>query len=194
MLDDDLSSQPSGLEVRLSGAALLHNVRAFAEQVGTDAVQRAIARLPPDRRAEYEALVPVAWIRASTADLVYASIADEAGVDLHEVYPQIVRVGMGYSLKKAWRWLLVMATDAALVRRAPQLYAKGHDGGTLAARLVAPRHAELELTGWPDASELRLVGIGAAVAAALEAAGRERVEVTRTRTTDGARFDVRWGG
>lgn len=179
-------------EVRLSGAAMLHNVRAFGELVGTNAVNRAIARLPDDRRAEYEALVPVAWIRASTADLLYASIAEEAGVELHDVYPQIVRIGMGYSLAKAWRWLLVMATDATLLRRAPQLYAKGHDRGSLSAELVAPGSARLVLTQWPDASELRLLGIGCAVAAVLEGAGRREVVVTRTRTPDGATFVVRW--
>lgn len=179
-------------EVRLSGAAMLHNVQGFADLVGAPVVRCAIARLPSDRRAEYDALVPVAWIRASTADLVYAAIADEAGVDLHAVYPQVVRLGMAYSLRKAWRWLLVMATDAALIRRAPQLYAKGHQGGALTAELVEPCHARLVLTAWPDASELRLMGLGCAVAAVLETAGRQDVAVTRVRTPDGAEFSVRW--
>lgn len=179
-------------EVRLSGAALIHNIRGFTDLVGEDPVRRAIARLPDDRREEFEAVVPVAWIRSSTADLVYANIADEAGCDLHEVYPTVVRMGMGHALQKTWRWLLVMATDAALIRRTPQAYAKSHRGGSLTARLEGPGHAVLELRDWPDASELRLLGVGCAVAAILEAAGRSQVSVTRERHADGATFTVRW--
>lgn len=171
---------------------MLSNVRAFTDLVGKSAVARAIEALAPDRRAEYEALVPVAWIRASTADLVYAGIAEQGGRDLLEVYPEVVRGGMNYSLRTTMRWLLVMASDAALIRRAPAAFAKGHLGPTLEARLVEPGTAELELLGWPDASEVRLLGVQCSTEAVLYAAGRTDVHTTRTRTNGGAHYAVRW--
>jgi hypothetical protein len=183
-MDDD--------EVRLSGAAMLHNIEAFTELVGRDVVRRGVATLDPDRRAEYDALVPVAWIRATTADAVYSAIAEEAGRDLFEIYPEVVRRGTNASLRKALRWLMTLTSDAALVRHAPQAYAKGHQGGVLTSTLVGPGHAVLELAGWPHVSELRLLGIGCTMATVLEVAGRKHVEVTRERTDDGARFIVRW--
>jgi hypothetical protein len=179
-------------EVRLAGAAMLHNIEAFTELVGLEVVRNGVRSLDPERRAEYDALVPVAWIRATTADAVYAAIAAEAGRDLFEIYPEVVRRGTNASLRKALRWLMALSSDAALVRHAPQAYAKGHQGGTLTSTLVGPGHALLELSDWPDASELRLLGIGCAMAAVLEAAGRKGIDVTRERTDDGARFTVRW--
>lgn len=189
-MDSDLLP-PDG-EVRLSGGPLLSNVRAFTDLVGATAVRRAIESLAPDRRAEYEALVPVAWIRATTADLVYAAIAEHSGRDLFEVYPAVVRGGMAYSLRTTLRWLLVMASDAALIRRAPKAFAKGHRGPTLEARLVETGVAELDLLGWPDASELRLLGVQCSLEAVLHAAGRTDIHTTRTRTASGAHYDVRW--
>jgi hypothetical protein len=179
-------------EVRLAGAAMLNNIEAFTELVGLETVRRALRGLDPDRRAEYDALVPVAWIRASTADAVYAAIAQEAGRELFEIYPEVVRRGTTSSLRKALRWLMALSSDAALVRHAPKAYAKGHQGGALTATLVGPGSARLVLGGWPDASDLRLLGIGCAMGAVLEAAGRKNVEITRTRTSDGAEFSVRW--
>lgn len=171
---------------------MLSNVRAFTDLVGATAVARAIESLPPDRRAEYEALVPVAWIRASTADLVYAGVAAQSGRDLFDVYPAVVRGGMAYSLRTTMRWLLVMASDAALIRRAPKAFAKGHRGPSLEARLVAPGVAELELLRWPDASDLRLLGVQCSLEAVLHAAGRTDIHTIRTRTVTGAHYRVRW--
>lgn len=171
---------------------MLSNVRAFTDLVGPSALVRAIAALEPDRRAEYEALVPVAWIRASTADLVYAGMAEQGGRDLLEVYPEVVRGGMTYSLRTTLRWLLVMASDAALIRRAPRAFAKGHLGPTLDAELVEPGVAKLELRDWPDASALRLLGVQCSLETVLQAAGRTEIVTTCTRTVVGARFEVRW--
>ncbi len=179
-------------EAHLSGATFLNNVRVFEARFGVAAVARAVARLPPERFAEYEAIVPVAWVRSSTADLLYSAIAEEAGEDLFAIYPGVVEEAIANILRTLWRSMAPPANDEALVARAAQFYAKGHDRGRLGARLVAPGHAQLELHEWPDASELRLLGIASATAAILAHAGREEITVQRRRTEDGAQFEVRW--
>lgn len=179
-------------EAHLSGATFLAKIRVFEARVGEAAVKRAIAKLPDDRLAEYEAAVPVAWVRASTADLLYEAIADEAGASLFAIYPGVVEEAVGNVLRTLWRSMAPPASDDALVQRVAQFYAKGHDRGQLHARMRAPGSAELELTGWPDASELRLLDIGGTSAAILVHAGREDVTVSRRRTDDGALFELRW--
>jgi hypothetical protein len=184
MFDDD--------EAHLSGAAFLSNLRVFEERFGQSAVRRALARLAADRIAEYEAAVPVAWVRASTADLIYGAIAEEVGEDLFAIYPGVVEQAIDNILRTLWRSMAPPGTDELLVTRAAQFYAKGHDRGRLVARLLAPGHAELELHDWPDASELRLLGIASATTAILTHGGRQQVTVQRRRTEDGALFEVRW--
>jgi hypothetical protein len=179
-------------EAHLSGATFLNNLRAFEAKVGQPAVQRALARLSQDRRDEYEAAVPVAWVRASTADLIYGAIAEEAGEDLFAIYPGVVEQAMDNILRTLWRKMAPPANDEALVTRAAQFYAKGHDRGRMVAKLIGPGHAVLELHEWPDASELRLLGIASATTAILAHGGRHGITVQRRRTEDGATFDVRW--
>ncbi|HWB76309.1 MAG TPA: hypothetical protein VG755_15165 [Nannocystaceae bacterium] len=179
-------------EAHLSGATFIAKVRAFEARVGADVVKRAIAKLPDDRVAEYEAVVPVAWVRASTADLLFEAIADEAGASLFTIYPAIVEEAVGNVLRTLWRSMAPAANDDALVQRIPQFYAKGHDRGQLRVHVREPGRAELELTGWPDASELRLLGIAGTSVAILVHAGREDVAVSRRRTDDGAMFELRW--
>ena len=178
----------------LSGATFLANIRAFEARVGVDTLERALGRLPEERRAEYEAVVPVAWVRASTADLLYEAIADEAGEELFAVYANVVEEATREVLRTHWRSLPAPMHDDAIAQRIVQFHARSTDRGELSVRVVGPGHAEIELVGWPDASELRLLAIASAATAIISHAGREQVGSSRRRTDDGAVFDLRWRG
>lgn len=176
----------------LSGAIVLRNLDAFRAEVGPQSVARAIASLPDAQQAEIEALVPSSWIPVATVDAAYQAIATQAGRDLLELYPVVVRQGVANALRSVWKWLLRLTTDRALVSRTPIIYRRGHSVGELTTRIVAPGHAEVVLTGWSDIPPLRQLGVACGIRATLEVAGRRNVEVTHDPTPDGVAFTARW--
>ena len=176
----------------LSGAIVLRNLEAFRDEVGAPCVEAALSKLSAPMKAEFEALVPAAWVAVKVVDTAYAAIAEEADRPLEELYPVVVQRGVRNALQTVWRWLLRLTTDRALVSRTPIIYSRGHNTGKLSSEIVAPGHAQIQLTEWPDMPRLRMMGVACGVQATLEVAGRRNVEVTFDPTPDGAKFEARW--
>ena len=179
-------------EVRISGAMVQSNVRAFAEEVGDGAVQRAIESLPHGQRDAYNAIARGDWVPASLVDAVFAAIAREAGEDLDRLFPRAVERGLELMLTTVWRTLARFATDRMLLTRAPAIYARIYDRGRLEASFPRRGQAHVVLRGWPNPPRYRLLAIAAGMRAVLRLAGRGRVSVTFERTDDGAFFFASW--
>jgi len=179
-------------EARVSGAVVLDQRRAYAELVGREALEAALATLPADRRREYDELLAVSWCRCTTITMVIEAVAAEVGRQPLELDAEVVRVGVQKTFGTLWRLLLRMASDGQIVTRAPVLYGKTYDKGAFSARMVEPGHAECVLTGFPEIHDLDLQGLGIGVSEALRVSGRTDVRHLATRTADGARIDLRW--
>jgi hypothetical protein len=171
---------------------VLRNLDVFRSEVGPECVARALATLSEDAQAQMEALVPAAWVPVEIVDTSYAAIAREAGRELDELYPLVVKQGVRNALQTVWRWLLRLTTDRALVSRTPMIYDRGHNTGQLATEITSPGNARIVLTGWPEIPKLRMMGLACGIQATLEVAGRRDVEVTFDSAPDGAVFQARW--
>jgi hypothetical protein len=179
-------------EPRIYGGVLLNNFRAFEDVVGHDAFQKAIAGLPKTVADEYHAIVPVAWVPVSMADAVFAAIAEQAGLELDEVFPRVIERGLEKTLNTAWRWVLHLVSDRVLLSRAPKIFAKTYDRGTLEAEFPAPGRIVAKLSEWPDVPHFRLLATAAGIRTVLRLTGRRDVTCEVDRTPDGALFRGQW--
>jgi hypothetical protein len=185
-------SPPAEDGVRISGAVVLNNVRAFASLVGQPAVDEALAGLPHEIAEEYRAIVSAAWVPMHVVDAVFAAIAKASGRDLDELFPAAVEKGVEQTLNTVWRVLMRFTSDAMLISSAPRIYRKSYDRGHLRATFPSPRCARVVLDDWPDPPRYRLLAIAAGIRTVLRLAGRNDPTTRVTRHPDGAVFDVRW--
>ena len=177
---------------RVHGSVLLDQRRAYTELVGADVFAAALSTLSVDQRNEYDDVVAIGWVRCTTANAVVRAVAAQVGRKELELDAVIVRMGVERTFGPLWRVLLRFATDDQIVTRAPVLYGKAYDKGQLRARMLAKGHGECTLVGFPEVGDIDLQAIGIGVAEALRISGRSEVRHVVTRTSDGARIDVRW--
>ncbi len=180
-------------QVNAAGTLLLEHVVVYRELVGDAAVDQALAAVSPEVRAAYESCVPGAWIDVAVSVQLYAAIAEAADRDLVELHDRAIEIGYGRALKGLWRSLMLrVASDKALIGRAPMLYAKTFDGGAMTGELLEPGRAELIVRGWPEMPPVHRHGIAAGMRTVLELAGRRSPSVDHGPTEDGARYRVAW--
>jgi hypothetical protein len=175
-----------------SGASLLGTRHALEGLVGADVVARALATLPRDARDEIETMTPFSWVRMSTASQLVDAAAQQAGWDAEKLYDVTARRGVEHSFRTLWKVLLHFTTDSAFTARAPLIYAKAHNVGTLAAQATAPGRAEARVAGWPAMSDRALRSVGISLQVVLELVGRRDVRGTGFRTGAGAVYLFRW--
>jgi hypothetical protein len=179
-----------GLEARQIGMLTLEQKRAMVRLVGDDVVARVVARLPEDRRQEFEHLSMFAWCRCSTLNIVLEQVAVESGRDVEVFVHDVVRHSFGVVLRSVWRLLARFTSNEAIVQRASMLYGRTLDRGVAHAHLLDGDHMALEISERPDLSRIDVLSIAAAIEAVFDVAGR-RVRVTHRRSPDGVRYDIR---
>lgn len=180
-------------QICAAGTLLLEHVVVYRELVGDAAVDQALDAVAPEVRAAYESCVPGAWIDVEVSVQLYAAIADAAGRDVVELHAKAIEIGYGRALKGLWRSLMLrVATDKALIGRAPTLYAKTFDGGHMTGELLGPGRAQLTIVGWPEMPQVHRHGIAAGMRTVLELAGRREASVDHGPTDDGARYRLAW--
>jgi len=177
-------------EPRVSGTIVFDQLGVYRELVGPEVVGAAMAALAPDDRRELDGVLPISWVRLSAFNALLAEIARATQRDLLTMDADAVRRGTERTFTTVWRVLLRLTTDAALITRTPTFYAKGYDTGTLAARIPAPGRAELELTGFPEISDIDLQGVRIGIETVLRLSGRKDVRGTHHRTPSGGTFVV----
>ncbi len=176
-------------EASVFGAVLIEQRHVLERIVGRAALAAAIDALPVDRQAEYRDMGFLSWCRSGTAAMVVSNLASQLGREDSELMAQAVREGFGRVMRTLWRMFAAFSTDEAIVQRAATIYARAVDRGSLTARLEAPGHVVLMLTGWRSVTRLDLVAIATGMEAALDAAGR-RMRASYRRDGDGYRFDL----
>ena len=180
--------------VAASGTLFLEHVAVYRDLVGEDAVDRALASVDGEVRRVYEACVPGAWIDVDTSVQLYTAIAEAAGRDVVDLHREAVHMGFTRTLTGLWKAMMLrLATDRAIVMRAPALFAKSFDGGKMSGELLGPGRARFEVTGWPGMPAVHRVGVCAGMEAVLELSGRKDSSIDHAPTPDGAQYRCRWG-
>jgi hypothetical protein len=180
-------------EVRVSGAAMRDQNAVLEELLGRPLIGRALLRMRSDQREELVTVLPISWIRVSTAIALINAAGAECGEDPMRLHERVVRRSLERTLTTVWRLVLRFTTDTMLFSRAPVVYAKSHDAGALSVPTVEGRRATSALTGWPDVPKMSLQGIAIGMETALRLGGRKEPVVRVERRADGAVFVATWG-
>jgi hypothetical protein len=165
---------------------------ALQELVGVDVLNTALASLPPELQGTFEPVTPMTWVPLDDIYSVVARIAEIAGRGYDELTDEAVERAGEKTLRTAWRILLRVTADRALMTRAPILYSKWRNIGRLETRSAGPGKAELVLTEWPGMSERNIRSLGVTIQTVLRLAGRKQIKVQSQSTSDGAKYTVVW--
>jgi hypothetical protein len=176
----------------LSGISVRDTFLMIEQIVGADTFRAAMAQLPDESRQPFEQALAVSWIPMSLVSSVVDKIAALAERDPEPLLDEAVRRAVHHTFKTAWRMLLRITTDEALVARTPIIYAKARNVGHLEATVKAPGRAELMLTQWPMVNERHIRTIGVSIQTILEIAGRKNVRIRAQRTAHGAYYVLTW--
>lgn len=179
-------------DVKLSGAVLLDQLQWVREEYGDDVLERAKSRLSQDAQDELASLLHISWCRASTALALKSALAEAVGRDPLEFQRDLVRRASQRTFGGVWRFLLRRMSDQALVKRAPRLYARSCNRGTMRVTFFEPGMARFAVEGWAEMPEFHAVGYAAALEAGFAFAGRKDVRSTWRRRRPEVHFDVRW--
>ncbi len=179
-------------DVRVSGSAMRDQNAVMEELLGRPLILRALERLRPEQREELATLLPVSWLRVSTAVAFVNAAAHEQGEDPMLLHERVVRRSLERTMTTVWRVVLRFTTDAALLGRAPVIYAKSHDGGSISTPLVEAGRAQCELVDWPDVPKMSMQGIAIGMETVLRLGGRKAAKVRYERRPDGAAFFASW--
>jgi hypothetical protein len=177
---------------RLAGQSARDIRWALEQTLGAEVVARALARLAPEVRAEYEEPSPLSWVPYATVLAAHQAIADEAGTTMEEMLEAAVPLAVKRAFKTVWRILLRFTSDAVLIARAPLLYSKSRSRGEMTARLVEPGVARVELRGWPTIPPRDVRALELSIGTLLRLAGRDEVATSATRTDEGVAYRVTW--
>jgi hypothetical protein len=156
---------------------LLDQRRIIDELLGSEALERALGRLPSEMQDEYRALTPLSWCRATTATALIHALADESERNARKLQAEIVRRGIEHTLKTVWRVLMRLTTDEALIRRTTLIYGKSINTGQIRVQVGEKGVAHIYQTGWAGMTELDFIGLATGIETVLRLAGRDDVHV-----------------
>jgi hypothetical protein len=180
------------VEPCVAGTTVLETRRVLEEMLGAPTVEAALAKLPVADRARYDETLPVSWVPTRILDEFTLELANLTGRTAENITVSAARMSVERSFRTVWRMLLRVTTDEMLVTKTPSFYARSFNVGSLTSKIPRPGIAELVLHGWPDVSDLQILGLGAGVEATLKVAGRQGVRMQTKRTFDGAQLTASW--
>lgn len=180
----------AGDTVKMSATLVLRHLVGFRAALGDAPVDAALEKLPAPLRAEVDALVAGAWLDVDKIDIIYESIAAEAGRSLEELFPTVIESANEQVFNTIWKALLRLASGRMVMRRAAALYRKSYTHGVMTPRDVEGG-VELELSHWPGITRNRILGITAGMRAGLRISGSPDARVSHRRTSDGVCFLIR---
>jgi hypothetical protein len=165
---------------------------ALQEIVGVDVLNAAFESLAPEVREGFEPVTPMTWIPVEIIYTVVARVAEHAGRPFDLLMDEAVQRAGEKTLRTAWRMLLRVTADRALMSRAPILYSKWRNVGRLETQVVGPGKFELYLTEWPGMSERNIRSLAVTIETVLRLAGRKMTKIQSEATPDGAKYMVTW--
>ncbi|MEM6958550.1 MAG: hypothetical protein AAF411_14270 [Myxococcota bacterium] len=160
--------------------------------LGEELTRATLERLPRHLREPYLAVDIATPLPVHVLDDIYYAVARGVRRDALPLHWRIVQNSVRSGLRNIWRTVVRSTSDAELVRRIPSIFLHAFSRGTIQARFIQPGMAEVRLTDWPGASELRVNDIDATVHTVLSSARLGRVRTTPHSTIDGGCILVTW--
>ena len=179
-------------EPRVSGTVILDQIRVVADEHGEAVLSRARQSLPLAMQDELASMLAISWIDSRTAMDLKNAIARELGKDPIEFQKWVVKVAVGRTVNRVWRVLLARVKDGALVDRAPLLYSKTFDRGSLTVVKNDDTSAELLVNGWSSMPDYDAIGLCSGIEAVLESTGRKSPHTKFMHRSGGVTFEVSW--
>lgn len=176
----------------MSGALIIDQRSGLQCLLGEEDYRLVLSQLPAEVRETYESAMGVSWVPCGHVDKVITAAAHHVGRHPLEFHAELSRQNVERTLRGTWRVLLRFTGDRAIVQRTPLMYRKTFDTGELEGTIIEPGHAEVTLHGWPEISDIHLVGLQMGIETVLSITGRPNVRCSRRRTPEGAVFDLRW--
>ena len=165
---------------------------ALQEVVGIDTMTVALASLPAEIRHDFVPVTPMTWVPLEVVHRAVARIAEVAGRSFDDLMDDGVQRAAEKTLRTAWRMLLRVTADHALLHRAPILYAKWRNIGRLQTKIIGPGKVELLLSQWPGVSERNIRSLKITIETVLRLSGRKQVRIQSQSTLDGAKYVITW--
>ena len=165
---------------------------ALRELVGDRILADALAAVPPDTADKFEPVTPMTWVPVAVVNEVVAKVAEYAQRPFDELMDEAVQRAGEKTLRTAWRMLLRVTSDRALLSRAPVLYARWRNVGKLAITVLSPGKVEIVLSEWPGVDERSIRSLGVTIMTVMRLAGRRQLKVDTQPVADGARYAVTW--
>jgi hypothetical protein len=178
-------------EPRVGGAIVFEQIKVMRELFGDEAVDKAMASLAPEMRAEFDEILPVSWCAARSFTALKTAVARQAKVDPIRLHKKVVEVGIIRTLSM-WRVLIRQASDEFLIRKTRLIWTKTFDRGDVTAKIVGPGRAEIVVKGWNQIPDFDAEGVASGIESILKVAGRKDVHVIWERQLGGARFIAMW--
>jgi hypothetical protein len=195
------SSRPPSAPARRLGAKVIPSAGgttvqalkyALQELVGVHVLEEAMATLPSNVRETFEPATPMSWVPVDVIHVVVARVAEHAGRSFDDLMDEAVQRAGEKTLRTAWRMLLRVTADRALMSRAPILYSKWRNIGRLEASGMARGRVELVLSEWPGMDPRSIRSLGITIETVLRLAGRHQIKVQSQPKPDGAKYTVTW--
>lgn len=180
-----------GRTARFTGA-LAHEQLAYARSRHPTALERSLASMAPAERDEIASATAVSWVRVDSFARFHDAFARELGRPVEETHAELVAGASRKTFGTLWRMLLRVGGTRLVMTRAPVVYGKTYDTGTMQTRDVGDHGGTFVLSGWPDVPDFVLRGLRAGMTVGLENVGRTGVVLTSSRTSDGAIFTAQW--
>jgi hypothetical protein len=165
---------------------------ALQEILGERLFTEAMASVRPDLLEAFEPLTPMTWVPVDVIHAVIARIAEQTDRPFDDLMDEAVQRAGERTLRTAWRMLLRVTSDRALMSRAPILYSKWRNIGRLEAKAIDTAHTELVLSEWPGISERSIRTLAITIETVMRLAGRKEIKVTSQSTLDGAKYSLVW--
>ena len=175
-----------------AGTTVVALKHAMQEILGIEALTAALNGLPAGLREEFEPVTPMTWIPVEVVHAVVGRVAAHAGRDFDQFMDEVVQRAGEKTLRTAWRMLLRVTADRALMNRAPILYSKWRNVGRLQTNVLGPGRFEILLTEWPGMSERSIRTLAVTIETVLRLAGRKATKIQSQSTFDGAKYLVSW--
>ena len=176
----------------ISGATVTTTRRILGEMLGKDVFERALAKLPGEKREEYVGATALSWVPVDLLDEVFRLAAEESGHALKELQDEAVKRTQEELLHTVYRILMRITTDEALISRTPTFYSKTYNIGKLTSTFPGKGEALVTLSEWPSISDLQLHGLAMGIQTTLRVAGRKDARAIGKRTKDGAEYHCVW--